>query len=60
MVDTDFLQVYSNRINSMPKLKTKDIADAVFYALETPKHLQIEDITLQAIDIHKELSKDEA
>lgn len=49
MVDTDFLKVYSSRINCMPKLRVQDVAEAVLYALETPENVQVEDITLQAI-----------
>lgn len=48
MVDTDFLNVYSHTVADLPKLNAVDVADAIMYALETPNHVQVEDITLQA------------
>lgn len=43
MVDTSLLDVYreSPLIASLPKLKPEDVADAVYYVLETPDHLQV-------------------
>ncbi|KAM7359293.1 retinol dehydrogenase B [Cochliomyia hominivorax] len=49
LVDTDFLKVYKDSVNVLPKLNPEDVAEAVYYALETPKHVQVEDITLQAM-----------
>ncbi|XP_061388690.1 farnesol dehydrogenase, partial [Musca vetustissima] len=49
MVDTDFLNVYSHTVADLPKLNAGDVADAIMYALETPHHVQVEDITLQAM-----------
>uniref|UniRef100_A0A1I8MQV1 Short chain dehydrogenase n=1 Tax=Musca domestica TaxID=7370 RepID=A0A1I8MQV1_MUSDO len=49
MVDTDFLNVYSHTVADLPKLNAVDVADAIMYALETPNHVQVEDITLQAM-----------
>ncbi|XP_075144640.1 retinol dehydrogenase B isoform X2 [Haematobia irritans] len=52
MVDTDFLDVYSHTVADLPKLNPVDVADAVMYALETPNHVQVEDVTLQAMRRH--------
>lgn len=51
-MDTDFLKVYSQAVTELPKLTAEDVAEAVYYALETPDHVQIEDITLQAMRRH--------
>lgn len=52
MVDTDFLKVYSHTVADLPKLNADDVADAIMYALETAAHVQVEDITLQAMRRH--------
>ena len=52
MVDTDLLNVYSDAVAELPKLNAEDVAQAVYYALETPNHVQVEDITLQAMRRH--------
>ncbi|KAI8122960.1 hypothetical protein FF38_09615 [Lucilia cuprina] len=52
LVDTDFLNVYSQSMADLPKLSAEDVAQAVYYALETPNHVQVEDITLQAMRRH--------
>ncbi|XP_013116230.2 farnesol dehydrogenase [Stomoxys calcitrans] len=52
MVDTDFLSVYSHTLDDLPKLNAMDVANAVMYALETPNHVQVEDVTLQAMRLH--------
>uniref|UniRef100_A0A1B0AV84 Uncharacterized protein n=1 Tax=Glossina palpalis gambiensis TaxID=67801 RepID=A0A1B0AV84_9MUSC len=53
MVDTDFLKVYATA-SKMPKLNTEDVAQALYYTLETPPHVQVEDVTLQSVPIHGE------
>ncbi|KAH8381460.1 hypothetical protein KR093_005358 [Drosophila rubida] len=47
MVDTDFLNVYSQAVDELPKLQPDDVAKAVLYALDTPDGVQVEDIILQ-------------
>ncbi|XP_068156025.1 farnesol dehydrogenase [Drosophila tropicalis] len=47
MVDTDFLNVYSQAVAELPKLQPLDVAKAVLYALNTPDGVQVEDIILQ-------------
>ncbi|KAH8311942.1 hypothetical protein KR044_008707 [Drosophila immigrans] len=47
MVDTDFLNVYSQAVDELPKLQPVDVAKAVLYALDTPDGVQVEDIILQ-------------
>lgn len=47
MVDTDFLNVYSQAVDALPKLQPEDVAKAVLYALDTPDGVQVEDIILQ-------------
>ncbi|EDW16341.1 farnesol dehydrogenase [Drosophila mojavensis] len=47
MVDTDFLNVYSQAVDALPKLQPVDVAKAVLYALDTPDGVQVEDIILQ-------------
>ncbi|XP_062125388.1 farnesol dehydrogenase [Drosophila sulfurigaster albostrigata] len=47
MVDTDFLNVYSQAVDELPKLQPLDVAKAVLYALDTPDGVQVEDIILQ-------------
>ncbi|XP_030370542.1 farnesol dehydrogenase isoform X1 [Scaptodrosophila lebanonensis] len=47
MVDTDFLNVYSQAVAELPKLQAQDVAKAVLYALDTPDGVQVEDIILQ-------------
>lgn len=47
MVDTDFLSVYSQAVHELPKLQADDVTKAVFYALDTPDGVQVEDIVLQ-------------
>lgn len=47
MVDTDFLSVYSQAVDELPKLQADDVAKAVLYALDTPDGVQVEDIVLQ-------------
>jgi len=47
MVDTDFLNVYSQAVDELPKLQPMDVAKAVLYALDTPDGVQVEDIILQ-------------
>lgn len=47
LVDTDFLNVYSQAVDELPKLQPMDVAKAVLYALDTPDGVQVEDIILQ-------------
>ena len=54
MVDTEFLSVYSQSVADLPKLTADDVAETVYFALETPNHMQVEDITLQAMRRHGE------
>ncbi|CAD7084231.1 unnamed protein product [Hermetia illucens] len=54
MVDTDLLAVYDlSMYAQLPKLQANDVAQAVMYALNTPDHVQIDDIVLQARFQHK-------
>ncbi|TMW49453.1 hypothetical protein DOY81_005463 [Sarcophaga bullata] len=54
MVDTEFLSVYSQSVADLPKLTADDVAETVYFALETPNHMQVEDITMQAMRRHGE------
>ncbi|KAM8706541.1 hypothetical protein ACLKA7_010756 [Drosophila subpalustris] len=47
LVDTDFLNVYSQAVDELPKLQALDVAKAVLYALDTPDGVQVEDIIMQ-------------
>ncbi|XP_063696906.1 farnesol dehydrogenase-like isoform X1 [Culicoides brevitarsis] len=52
LTETDFLaqpsEFSGNKIvEYMPKLKPKDVADALMYIITRPKHLQIDDITIK-------------
>ncbi|KAL7730336.1 hypothetical protein ACLKA6_016581 [Drosophila palustris] len=47
LVDTDFLNVYSQAVDELPKLQALDVTKAVLYALDTPDGVQVEDIIMQ-------------
>lgn len=51
MVDTDMLSraFREGGLKAVPKLRTEDVMAAVRYALETPPHVQVNDIILEAV-----------
>lgn len=50
MVDSEMLNIMnSNLVGMLPKLNVEDVAEAVYYAVNTPKHVRIDEIILNPV-----------